>query len=131
MTFRKRMAVSLPLNQVLQDTIDLVKWAEENGYTDGWFADPGAPDGMTTAAAIAAHTEKLRIGMAIVPVYTRSTTVLAASTDVIAQALPGRFILGLGSSSEIIMQNFNGIKLEKAPHSCQGNCFGGTEHAQR
>ncbi|MCY3885339.1 MAG: LLM class flavin-dependent oxidoreductase [Gammaproteobacteria bacterium] len=107
------MAVSLPLNQVLQDTIDLVHWAEENGYTDGWFADPGAPDGMTTAALIAAHTKKLRIGMAIVPVYTRSPTVLAASTDVIAQALPGRFILGLGSSSEIIMQNFNGIKLEK------------------
>lgn len=113
MTFQKRMAVSLPLNQVLQDTIDLIKWAEDNGYTDGWFADPGAPDGMTTAAAIAAHTKKLRIGMAIVPVYTRSTTVLAASTDVIAQALPGRFVLGLGSSSEIIMQNFNGIKLEK------------------
>ncbi len=113
MALKKRMAVSLPLNQVLQDTIDLVHWAEENGYTDGWFADPGAPDGMTTAALIAAHTKKLRIGMAIVPVYTRSPTVLAASTDVIAQALPGRFILGLGSSSEIIMQNFNGIKLEK------------------
>ena len=113
MTLAKRMAVTLPLNQSLRDTIDLVCWAEDNGFSDGWFADPGAPDGLTTAAAIAAHTKRLRIGMAIVPVYTRSLTVLAASTDVIAQALPGRFILGLGSSSEAIMQNFNGIKLEK------------------
>ncbi len=113
MSLKKRIAVTIPLNQVLQDAIDLVQWAEENGFDDGWFADPGAPDGLTTAAAIAAYTKNLRIGMAIVPVYTRSLTVLAASTDVIAQAMPGRFILGLGSSSEIIMQNFNGIKLEK------------------
>lgn len=113
MPLAKRMAVTLPLNQSLQDTIDLIQWAEEKGFTDGWFADPGAPDGLTTAAAIASHTKNLRIGMAIVPVYTRSLTVLAASTDVIAQALPGRFVLGLGSSSEAIMQNFNGIKLEK------------------
>ena len=113
MTLRKRIAVSLPINQSLNDTVELVQWAEENGFDDAWFADPGAPDGLTTAAAIAAYTKKLRVGMAIVPVYTRSPTVLAASTDVVAQALPGRFILGLGSSSEAILQAFNGIKLEK------------------
>ena len=113
MSPERRVAVSLPLGQVLQDTIDLVQWAEDNGFSDGWFADPGAPDGITTAASIAPYVKKLRIGMAIVPVYTRSPTVLAASADVIAQALPGRFVLGLGSSSEIIMQNFNGIRLEK------------------
>ena len=113
MALKKRIAVTLPLSQVLQETIDLVVWAEQNGFDDGWFADPGAPDGMTTAAAIAAYTKRMRIGMAIVPVYTRTPSVLAASTDVIAQALPGRFILGLGSSSEIIMQNFNGIPLER------------------
>ena len=113
MSLKKRIAVTLPVNQVLQDSIDLIQWAEQNGFDDGWFADPGAPDGLTMAAAVAAHTKKLRIGMAIVPVYTRSPTVLAASADVIAQALPGRFVLGLGSSSEAIMEAFNGINLEK------------------
>lgn len=38
---------------------------------------------------------------------------MAASADVIGQAMPGRFVLGLGSSSEAILQSFNGIKLEK------------------
>ena len=113
MTLKKRVAVTLPINQSLQDTITVVKWAEENGFDDGWFSDPGAPDGLTTAAAIAPYTKTLRIGMAIVPVYTRSPTVLAASADVLGQALPGRFVLGLGSSSEAILQAFNGIKLEK------------------
>lgn len=91
----------------------MVQWAEENGFDDGWFSDPGAPDGLTTAAAIAPYAQTLRIGMAIVPVYTRSPTVLAASADILGQALPGRFVLGLGSSSEAILQAFNGIKLEK------------------
>ena len=113
MTLEKRIAVTLPVNQSLQDTITIVQWAEEHGFDDGWFSDPGAPDGLTTAAAVAAYTKKLRIGMAIVPVYTRSPTVLAASADILGQALPGRFVLGLGSSSEAILQAFNGIKLEK------------------
>ena len=113
MTLKKRIAVTLPINQSLADTIEVIRWAEDNGYDDGWFSDPGAPDGMTTAAAVSAYVKKLRIGMAIVPVYTRSPTVMAASADIIGQALPGRFVLGLGSSSEAIMQNFNGIKLEK------------------
>ena len=86
MSLEKRVAVTLPLNQSLQDTIDLVQWAESNGYRDGWFSDPGAPDGLAMAAAIAAHTQTLRIGMAIVPVYTRTPTVLAAMADVIGQA---------------------------------------------
>ena len=113
MTLKKRVAVTLPINQSLQDTITVVQWAEQNGFDDGWFSDPGAPDGLTTAAAIAPYTKTLRIGMAIVPVYTRSPTVLAASADILGQALPGRFVLGLGSSSEAILQAFNGIKLEK------------------
>ena len=113
MTLKKRIAVTLPINQSLADTIELVEWAERNGFDDGWFADPGAPDGMTLAAAISPYVKRLRIGMAIVPVYTRSPTVLAASADVIGQALPGRFVVGLGSSSEAIMQNFNGIRMEK------------------
>lgn len=113
MALQKRMAVTLPLTQDFQDTVDLVRWAEDHGYDDGWFADPGAPDGMTLAAAIGSQTRTLRIGMAIVPVYTRSPTVMAASADVIGQTMPGRFVLGLGSSSQTIMENFNGIQLVK------------------
>lgn len=113
MALRKRIAVTIPINQTLTDAIRLVEWAEENGFDDGWFADPGAPDGMTMAAAISPYVKRMRIGMAIVPVYTRSPTVLAASTDVIGQALPGRFVLGLGASSEAILQNFNGIRMDK------------------
>ncbi|MFT4826495.1 MAG: putative F420-dependent oxidoreductase [Halioglobus sp.] len=113
MTIRKRIAVTLPAGPNIQDTIDRLKWAEENGIPDAWFADAGAPDTLTQIAAVGHHTKNIRIGVAVTPVYTRSPSVIAASANVISQVIPGRFIIGLGSSSQTIMGGWNGIPLEK------------------
>lgn len=97
----------------MEDTVQLIRWAEENGINDGWFSDSGAPDALTQVAAIAHHTRKMRIGVAVTPVYTRTPAVLAATAEAISQVLPGRFIMGLGSSSKPIVEGWNGIHLEK------------------
>jgi probable F420-dependent oxidoreductase len=113
MALSKRIAVTLPAGPKVTQTVELIRWAEENGITDGWFADAGAPDALTQAAAIAHHTREMRIGVAVTPVYTRTPAVLAATADTISQVLPGRFIMGLGSSSQTIMGGWNGIPLDK------------------
>ena len=113
MAHAKRVAVTLPMGPRIEDTIELVKWAEANGYPDVWFSDSGAPDSLTMAAAVAAHIKAMRVGCAVTPVYTRSPSVLAATANVLGQVYPGRFVMGLGSSSETIMTRFNGIALEK------------------
>ena len=113
MALQKRIAVTLPASPNIQDTIARMQWAEENGIPDGWFSDSGAPDTLTQIAAVGAHTKNLRIGVAVTPVYTRAPSVLAASAHVINQVIPGRFIMGLGSSSQTIMGQWNGIPLDK------------------
>ena len=113
MALEKRIAVTLPAGPLLQASIERLAWAEANGITDGWFSDSGAPDSLTQVAALAHHTSSIRLGVAVTPVYTRSPSVLAATANVLGQALPGRFILGLGSSSQTIMGKFNGIPLDK------------------
>lgn len=113
MTLAKRIAVTLPAGPNIEDTVKRIAWAEENGIPDGWFSDSGAPDTLTQVAAIAHYTNNIRIGVAVTPVYTRSPSVLAASANVISQVLPGRFIMGLGSSSQTIMGQWNGIPLDK------------------
>lgn len=113
MSLPKRLAITLPAGPNIQDTIARLQWAEENGYTDAWFSDSGAPDTLTQIAAVGHHTQDIRIGVAVTPVYTRSPSVLAASADVISQVIPGRFVMGLGSSSQTIMGQWNGIPLEK------------------
>lgn len=113
MALQKRIAVTLPAGPNISDTIERLKWAEDNGIPDAWFSDSGAPDTLTQIAAVGHHTESLRIGVAVTPVYTRSPSVLAASANVISQVIPGRFIMGLGSSSQTIMGQWNGIPLDK------------------
>tara|TARA_B110000503_G_scaffold125062_1_gene192248 strand:- start:2217 stop:3218 length:1002 start_codon:yes stop_codon:yes gene_type:complete len=113
MTLKKRIAITLPAGPYIADTIARLQWAEDNGIRDAWFSDSGAPDTLTQIAAVGHHTQKIRIGVAVTPVYTRSPSVLAASANVISQVIPGRFVLGLGSSSQTIMGQWNGIPLVK------------------
>ena len=113
MALDKRIAITLPAGPKVAHTVELIRWAEDNGITDGWFADAGAPDSLTQVAAIAHHTRQMRIGVAVTPVYTRTPAVLAATADVISQVLPGRFVMGLGSSSQTIMGGWHGIALDK------------------
>lgn len=109
----KRIAITLPAGPNIADTIALLQWAEASGISDAWFSDTGAPDTLTQIAAVGHHTKSLRIGVAVTPVYTRSPSVLAASAHVISQVIPGRFVMGLGSSSQTIMGQWNGIPLDK------------------
>ena len=113
MTLKKRIAVTLPAGPRLTDTATRLSWAEEKGFSDAWFGDAGAPDSLTQIAALGQATSKIRIGVAVTPVYTRSPSVLAATANVIEQVIPGRFVLGIGSSSQTIMGQWNGIPLNK------------------
>src|SRR5262245_55285006 len=78
MPLKRRMAVTLPASPFVKDTIERVRWAEANGYTDAWFGDGGAPDALTMAAALGGVAPTVRIGVAVTPVYTRTPAVLAA-----------------------------------------------------
>ena len=113
MALPKRMAITLPEGPDIRQTIKRLRWAEGNGYPDAWFSDSGAPDTLTQVAAVAQHTRSIRIGVAVTPVYTRTPAVIAASVNVLGQLLPGRFVMGIGSSSQTIMGAWNGIPLDK------------------
>lgn len=113
MTLPKRIAVTLPAGPRVADTLERVRWAEAAGYDDAWFADAGAPDALTTAAALAGISQRLRIGVAVTPVFTRTPAVLAATANALGQLLPGRFVLGLGASSQTMMIDWHGVDFDK------------------
>ncbi len=82
--------------------------AESMGYTDAWYADTGYPDTLALAAASAASTRSLRMGVAITSVYSRTAPTLAATAATLNQLLCGRFVLGLGSSSKPMVEGWHG-----------------------
>jgi probable F420-dependent oxidoreductase len=92
------------------------EWFEEIadlGYTDLWSAESGGADAFTPLALAAAWTPSLRLGTAIVPAFTRGAATLAETVASMAQAAPGRFALGIGTSSNVIVENWNGIPFDE------------------
>lgn len=79
------------------------------GYTDAWSSEAGGADAFTPLALASTWAPELRLGTAIVPAFTRGPALLAQSVGALAQAAPGRFALGIGTSSDVIVQGWNGI----------------------
>ncbi len=79
------------------------------GYSDIWSAESDGADAFTPLALAAAWEPRLRLGTAIVPAYTRSPACMAQSVASMADAAPGRFAIGIGSSSNVIVERWNGV----------------------
>lgn len=106
--------MTIPFDGVpLADQRHLIVELAELGYTDVWSAEANGADAFTPLALAAAWEPSLRLGTAIVPTFTRGPACLAQSAGSLAQAAPGRFALGLGTSSDVIVQRWNGIPFEK------------------
>ncbi len=92
--------------ELLRELVDL-------GYTDVWSSEADGADGFTPLALAAAWAPELRLGVAIIPAFTRGPAVLAQSAAALADAAPGRFVMGIGSSSNVIVERWNGIPFEE------------------
>ncbi len=110
----QRWGLTLPLPGItLADHKDHVVRAEAAGYTDLWSGETAGPDGFTPLALSAAWTERMRLGTGIVGVFQRGPALLAQEATALASASGGRFVLGLGSSSDRIVEGWNDIPFEK------------------
>ncbi|MET0146636.1 MAG: LLM class F420-dependent oxidoreductase [Ilumatobacteraceae bacterium] len=86
------------------------------GYSDLWSAESDGADAFTPLAMAAAWEPRLRLGTAIVPAFTRAPACLAQSAASLADAAPGRFAIGIGSSSNVIVERWNGVPFEDPYH---------------
>src|SRR5690606_35176747 len=102
--------MTIPFDGVpLSEQRDLVVALEDLGYTDVWSAEANGADAFTPLALAAAWAPSLRLGTAIVPAFTRGPALLAQSVATLADAAPGRVAFGIGASSNVIVENWNGI----------------------
>jgi probable F420-dependent oxidoreductase len=83
------------------------------GYTDVWSSEGPGYDAFTPLALASQWAPGLRLGTAICSVYTRGPALLASCAASLAAAAPGRLVLGIGASSDVIVQGWNGIPFEK------------------
>jgi probable F420-dependent oxidoreductase len=107
------LAVSAPFPGCsAADAVAIVQDAARWGYEACWAAEVDGPDAFTILGAIAATTD-LELGVAVVPVQTRSAFVLGMTALSLASLSGGRFTLGVGASSEVLVSRFGGMPFER------------------
>ncbi|MEZ5144906.1 MAG: LLM class F420-dependent oxidoreductase [Acidimicrobiales bacterium] len=85
----------------------------ELGYTDVWSSEADGADGFTPLTLASVWAPSLRLGNAIIPAFTRGPACFAQCVASLADAAPGRFVLGIGTSSNVIVERWNGIPFDK------------------
>ena len=109
-----RWGLTLPLPMTpLSASEDAVRRAEAAGYTDVWSGETNGPDGFTPLAIASQWTEKVRLGTGVVGVMQRGRALLAQEAAALADASEGRFALGIGASSDRIIEGWNGMPFER------------------
>ena len=110
----QRFGITIPLDgQPLGTQRDAIAELADLGYTDLWSAEADGTDGFTPLTLASVWAPSVRLGTAIIPAYTRGAACLAQSVGSIAQAAPGRFVLGIGSSSDVIVERWNGMTFDR------------------
>ncbi|NGP07295.1 LLM class flavin-dependent oxidoreductase, partial [Rhodococcus sp. 14C212] len=110
----RRWGLTIPLDGIsLPDQRNLIAELPDLGYTDVWSSESSVADAFTPLALASVWAPTLRLGTAIVPVFTRGPATLAISAATLAAAAPGRFVLGVGTSSNVIVEKWNSTPFEE------------------
>jgi F420-dependent oxidoreductase-like protein len=86
---------------------------EKVGLDVVWVAEAYSYDAPSFMGYLAAKTERLEIGSAILPIYSRTPTLIAMTAAGIDALSGGRCILGLGASGPQVIEGFHGVPYDR------------------
>lgn len=109
----QRYGITIPFDGPLHAQRETITELPDLGYTDVWSSEAQGADGFTPLALSSVWAPSLRLGVAIVPAYTRGPATLAQCVATLADAAPGRFVFGVGTSSDVIVERWNDIEFTK------------------
>ena len=108
-----RYGITVPFDTPLNQQRDLYREFADLGYTDLWSSEADGTDGFTPLILASQWAPELRLGVAIIPAFTRGPALMAQHIASMCEAAPGRFVMGIGSSSNVIVEHWNGIPFEE------------------
>lgn len=104
---RYRLELAVPGRDLPQQA-ELVSFAEQRGMTGTWVAEVNGADAITQAASAVSVTKTMRVGTAIIPMQTRDPLLMAMTAHSLAELSGGRFVLGMGTSTTVIVEDWHG-----------------------
>jgi len=104
-----RLALSLSYSgATMALDMDRILEAERLGYDSVWSAEAYGSDAVTPAAWIAARTEQIHVGTAIMQIPARTPAMTAMTAMTLDALSAGRFRLGLGVSGPQVVEGWHG-----------------------
>ena len=100
-------------SDVLDDVIEKFVSTEEAGFQSAWIPNIFGYDAMTVCALAGRRTRRIEIGTAVVPTHSRHPFYMAQQALTTAAACGGRFVLGLGPSHKVVIENMLGLSFDK------------------
>src|SRR5256885_8017289 len=110
-----KLGLNLPYEGSLAfpEAVELAQYAEALGFESVWMPEAYGTDAVSILGALAARTQRIRLGTGIVNVFSRTPALLgqtAATLDLISN---GRFILGLGTSGHQVVSGWHGMRFDR------------------
>ncbi len=99
------MSLAMPLGEFPA----IAREAESRGYRTAWVGEASGAEAIVMSTLIATHTSRIGIANGVIPVQIRTPIVYGQAAATLAHLAPGRFGLGLGLSSEIIVGQWHGL----------------------
>ena len=93
--------------------VDLVQQAESLGYDSVWMAEAWGNDACTPLGYLAAVTDRIRLGTAIMQVPARTPANAAMTAMTLDELSGGRFIMGIGMSGPQVVEGLHGAAFGK------------------
>lgn len=108
-----RLGLSLPLvstASALRDQVSLAVAADALGYDAVWVPEAYGADAVSVLATIAARTERIGIGSAVLQIPARTPALTAMTATGLDALSGGRFRLGLGVSGPQVSEGWHGVR---------------------
>lgn len=86
--------------------------AEQLGYDAAFATHVNGHEALTLMGAAVARTERIQIGVGVVPIYTRTPATMAQSAATLWELSGGRILLGMGLGHRIVMERWHGEPME-------------------
>jgi F420-dependent oxidoreductase-like protein len=91
------------------DVLPLVEHADRVGVDSVWVAEAYGSDAVTVLAYLAAHTERIELGSAVMQMPARTPAATAMTAMTLDALSGGRFRLGLGLSGPQVVEGWHGV----------------------
>ena len=109
-----KLGAAIEAGRSLDEAVARAKLADRLGYHSIWSSQlPTARDTSLVLSAYAQATERILLGTAVLPIYVRHPTQMAQMAQTLDELSNHRFLLGLGVSHRVTVENMWGLPLEE------------------